>query len=223
MSAKHDREEMLKDLQIIKAAVSKDNNMLKYINLLDAIRGVALYSGILIFVFCVSLLKLMDHYGSYHSLPADIKFVFYIVLGVCVLVIGIVKLRTLLKFARKYHKDISLAKLIREIYTQSFLMITTSFVMALLVLLIYFATADLAYLIVPMIAIIVALLMTAFVAVLNLNEMLIYVEWLLVSGLFSLFIADRINSLVILMLTFGVGMIILYLIALSSSLTEKRE
>ncbi len=222
MAKSHNREKMLEDLHFIKEAARRNNNILRNINLLQVIRGVALYTGILIFTFSLGLLWAMNYYGSYPSLPSSLNGVVYLLLGLSLIVLGTIKLNMFLRFARSYQKDITLAKLMQEIYTQSVVMIMVPFLMALIVSVIYFSTAGLTQLIVPIITIFIALLLAAFVAILSLKYMLLYVEWLLLSGLFSLFIADKVHPLVILMLTFGVAMIILYLTAVYSSRAEKR-
>lgn len=223
MSDIKNRDEMLKDLQLIKEAARKNNNILKYISVSEGTKTVALFTGILINGLSLVLLWMIGSYGSYQSLPYVFKLLVY---GILVLgVIGLVALKAnvFLKLVRRYKKDMSFVMLMREIYTKTLLMIIIPFFLTMGVFCVYFAISGLSYLIVPVLAILVSLLMAGFIAVLNLKDYLVFFEWLLLSGLFSLFIAKNTHPLICLILTFGIGMFILYFSTLISLSREKRD
>ena len=223
MSEIKNRDQLLKDLQMIKEAASKNNNILKYIAVSEGIKNAALLSASIIIGISAILLWKINIYGSYNALPSSIKIGLYVVLVVSVIGIGWFKSNFFLKTARKHKKDINFINMIKEIYTKTLLIIVIPFFMAIAAFCVYFSISELSHLIVPVLAILVSLFMASVLAFLNLKDFLIYFEWLFISGLFTLFIADKMHPLYSLIVTFGIGMFMLYLSARMSILKEKRD
>lgn len=219
----NNKDQMLKDLQFIKEAVKKNNNIFKYISLSEGIKTIALFAGIIIISLSLIFLLLIRYYGGYQEIPYIVKSITYIILGASLVWLGWYKIKILLRIARKYRKDITFIKLLREVYTKSMLMIIIPFAITIGVVSIYLSIYNLYHLITPVLAILIALLMAAIIVVLNLKDFMVAFGWLLISGLFSLFIADKVHPLIILIITFGIAMIILYLSTLITILREKSD
>ncbi|MGD9677025.1 MAG: hypothetical protein AB7V16_01510 [Vulcanibacillus sp.] len=213
MSELNNKDEMLKDLQFIKEAVKKNNNLLKYISLSEGIKNVALFSGIFITVISLILLWMIGSYGSYQDLPTIVKLSIYLFLGVSFIGLILIKIKVFLKIVRRHRKDITFTMLMREVYTRTLLTIMIPFLITIVVFCVYFSINGLTFLIVPILAILLSLLMVSFMIVLNFQDLLLSFQWLLFSGLFSLFIAELLHPLVILIFTFGITMFILYVSA----------
>lgn len=223
MNDSSNKEQMLKDLRFIKEAVKKNNNILKYISVSEGIKAVALFSGIIIIGLSLIYLWIIDYYGSFNATPEKVKLTAYLLIGLSFVGLIWYKIKVFLKLGRRYKENMTLIMLIKEVYTRTLLMIMIPFLLTIVVFCIYLAIYDLANLIVPVLAILISLLMVAFIVVLNLKNFLLSFGWLLLSGLFSLFIADIVHPLILLILTFGISMIILYLTALISILREKSD
>lgn len=219
----NNKDQMLKDLQFIKEAVKKNNNIFKYISLSEGIKTIALFAGIIIISLSLIFLLLIRYYGGYQEIPYIVKTITYIILGASLVWLMWYKIKIFLEMAKRYRKDITLIKLLREVYTRSMLMVLIPFIITICVVIIYLSLFNLVYLITPVLAILIALLTAAIVVILNLKDFLLFFGWLLISGLFSLFIADKVHPLIILIITFGIAMIILYLSTLITISREKSD
>jgi hypothetical protein len=222
MSEIKNKDEMLRELQFIKEAVKKNSSILKYISLTEGTKTIALATGAAIVVICLTFLLVIEYYGSYQASPPVFKIIIYTVIALSIAGIGWLKSKLFLKLARRHKKDMNLIMLLREVYTRTLLMIMIPILMTIAVLCIYFAIHGLSYLIAPIITILLALLMISIIAVLNIKDFLLCFEWLLISGFISLFIADRVSPLIIVIFTFGIGMFVLYISASIAVSKEKR-
>ena len=209
----NNKDEMLRDLQFIKEAVKKNNNLLKYISISEGIKNVALFSGIIITVISLIFLWMIGSYGSYQDLPTTVKLSIYFILGLSFIGLVLIKIKVFLKIVRRHRKDMTFVMLMKEVYTRTLLTIMIPFLITIVIFCIYLPISGLTYLIVPILAILISLLMVSFMIVLNCQDFFLSFQWLLISGLFSLFIANIIHPLVILIFTFGIAMFVLYISA----------
>jgi len=223
MEQLNNKDELLKDLQLIKEAARKNNNIFKFITISEGIKNVALFSGIFIVTFSLVFLWLIDNYGSFQGMPDMVKLSVFVVPLLSVGGIIWFKIKVFLKLAKKYKNDMNLIMLIKEIYTGSFVIIMIQFMLAIGVFCVYLPVAGMSHLIVPVLSIIISLLMISVMTILNLKDFLFTIEWLLISGSISLFIANKISAPILMILTFGAGMLILYLSAQISISREKRD
>ena len=217
------RDELLKDLQFIKDAAVKNNNILKFISASEGIRYIALLFCLLITFFSLSVQWMLVSYGSFANIPDSIKIIFFILVGLSILCLVWLKINVFLKSARKYKNQISLIMLIKQIYTRTLVIIIIPFSIAIAAICIYFSVSDLSNLIIPVLSILISLLMVSIMAIMNLKDFLTAFDRLLISGSFSFFLADKIGAPILLILTFGVGMLILYISAQISLSREKRD
>ena len=82
MSDFKNKDELLKDLQLIKEAVKKNSSIFKYIPIAQSVKNVALFTGIAIIACSLLLLWINDYYGSYNEIPTVIKYAqFYSICG----------------------------------------------------------------------------------------------------------------------------------------------
>ncbi len=180
-------------------------------------------TGLFIILISTVLLWLEHYYGSNTLIPAAVKIGIYMIIGLCTVGLMINKVVSIIKVLRRYRQDMNVMVLFKELYTRKFWMLMAPHVMAIVVFIIYLSVSKLAFLIVPVLAVLVALLFINLQSIMNIKEPLLSGAWMLVSGLFSLFIAQRVNSLILLSLTFGVGMIVLYISVQISTSGEKRR
>ena len=223
MNITEGREELLKDLQLIKEAVKKNNSILKSVSLSEGLKSTGLMTGIFIIFISLVLLWLEHNYGSYALIPAAVKTGFYMFVGFCSVGLMINKVVSIVKVLRRYKQDMNVMALFEELYTHKFWMLMAPHVVAMVVFIIYLSVSDLAFLIVPVLAILVALIFINLQSIINIRETSLSGVWMLVSGLLSLFIAYRVNSLILLSLTFGGGMLVLYISVQISTSREKRR
>lgn len=90
------RDEMLKDLQFIKEAVKKNNNILRYISISSAVKFVALFTAIIIIGFSLIYLWIIDYYGGYNNTPNQLKLLAYFFIGTSLIVLSWYKIKSFL-------------------------------------------------------------------------------------------------------------------------------
>jgi len=219
----NNKEELLKDLQLIREAAIKNNNILKFISVSGGIKNVALYTGIVILVFGLALLWIDSRFGSYQQLPAGIRTLIQILMAVFAAILVWVKINALLRMARKLDKDMTVIKLMKEIYTKTMSIVTLPFIISTAALCVYFSISGMTQLIVPVLSIMVSLLLVSIMTFVYIREFLAAYIWLLLSGSISLFLADRVPMPLILVFTFGLCMFVIYITALRSISREKRD
>lgn len=217
------KDELLKDLRLIKEAARKNNNILKFIFVSEGIKNIALFLSLVIIAFSLLFLWLISNYGSIKDVPNMAKAAVYVMVGLTLGWLVWLKVNVFLKLAKKYKKEMNLAMLVKDIYTRTFVIITIQFSISIAVIWIFLSVSGIPHLIIPVLSIIISLLMVSLMTTLNLKDFLFTIEWLLISGSFSLFFAETASAPVLLILTFGIGMLILYLSALSSTSREKRD
>lgn len=223
MSEFNQRDELMKDLQLIKEAVRRNSGVLKIVSLSEGIKLTALLSGLFIFFFGFIILWMEHYYGSYGQIPGTLKLALYLCLGFISVGLVIAKVKGILRVLRKYSQDMNLIKLVQELYAHKILMMIGPYFLSITVLIVYFSVSGLTHLIVPFLAILSSLIFLTFQSFINIRGIMVSFLWLLFSGFVALFFAGSIHSILLLFLTFGVGMIILFGVVQISSTREKRD
>ncbi|NLG89166.1 MAG: hypothetical protein GX494_08150 [Clostridiaceae bacterium] len=214
-------EELIKDLQFIKEAVKKNNSVLKRVPISEGLKQTALITGILIILISAAIILLECYYGSYSAIPGTVKLILYIVIAISAAAAAIKKITDILKVVRKSEQDISIMKLFNELYIRRFWTVVYPFFITITAFIIYFSVSGLARLIIPFTAVMASLVLFNIQPILNVRETAVSCHWLLFSGILSLFAAEKWNPLVILILTFGIGMILIYVSVKASYPKEK--
>ncbi|HEY8499778.1 MAG TPA: hypothetical protein VIL89_04090 [Clostridia bacterium] len=214
-------EELIKDLQFIKEAVKKNNSILKRIPIYEGLKNTALITGILIILISAAVILLEYYYGSYSAIPGTVKLVLYIIIGLCTAGVATKKITDIMKVVRKSERDINIMKLFNELHIRRYWAVIYPFVISIAVFIIYFSVSGLTRLIIPFMAVMASLVLFNIQPILNVREIAVSFHWLLFSGLLSLFAAGKWNPLIILILTFGIGMILIYISIRVSCSKEK--
>ncbi len=200
--------EVISDLQLIKAAVSKSDSLIKFIDTRNSIKAVLLIAGLLIAVFSALFYYLIEIYGSFSAVPPGIRITLLVVIGLACCLLGYMKLGNFLKSARGISGDITLNKLFSEIYTPRLLALLLPFMLVVVMAVIFLCSEGQTLYITPALAILFGLLFISMSPLLYLKELYLLSMWLIATGLFTLFIATDIHPLVIPGLTFSAGFIL---------------
>ncbi len=198
----------LEDLAYIKSSLAKTSGVFRFFAFEKAMRIVVLLFGILTVFFASVFYYLIHHYSSYAAIPASYKVALYLLLATAIILVSLLKTRNFLSVFKEIKADIPLKQLLKEVYSRQVKVLLVAFFLALTVVIIFLATHGLAAYIVSFIAIFYALMYKSFLSAFGMEDAFILAEWLLVTGLISLFLLDKMHSLMILNLTFGLGMIL---------------
>ncbi len=205
----NDLKQLYEDVAYIKKAVSKKSNILNFMEISQALRFVALISGLLIIVTATILYFLIQQYGSFAMFPDRIRFFFYLYLVLAVAFIAVIKLRNFLNKAREINSRITLGELFEEVYTVRFIEIIIPFLVVLIAVPVYFNSMGLNQLILPFTALLFGLLCFAISGLLQLRIALFLAGWLVLCGLFFLFAGRGTDQLIQLIVSFGCGLLIM--------------
>ncbi|MCD5414822.1 MAG: hypothetical protein LR001_07470 [Clostridiales bacterium] len=209
MNNKNDEklQQVLEDIKLIKKAVEKNNSIMKLIPLGEVLNFVFLLGGIFVLAISTSVYCLIQHFGSYADIPFEFKALLYLLCLISILSVGSVKSIRVLKAVRNDGRSVTYLGLMKEIYSRQFTAILLPFFMVLVVVITFLATHGFSVYIVSFFAIWYALVYKTVIQLFGIEDVFIITEWLLLTGLVSLFMMDRVHPLIILNITFGVGCI----------------
>lgn len=217
-----DLKEVIADLTSIKEALSKSGSIFRFIDVGGVLRSILLISGLLIAAFSAAFYYLFEHYGSFAAAPSQIKIVIFVLLGLSLSLIGVLKIRNFLQSARKISVDMTLYRLLEEVYTPQFLALVLPHTIAMVLVIIFLSVRGLDLYIVPALSLLFGLLSISLSGVFFMKEVFILGIWLIATGLFTLFTAEVMHPLAALGITFSAGFILMALFLYYNLPGEKR-
>lgn len=210
MNNEGDIQKLVEDLQLVKSAVARSNSIFRFINVSQAMALVGLWGGIGIALLAGFSYFLTAYYGEFATAPLVLQVTFYIFLALFLAAVGIFKIRIVLKHARKTYQDITVLRLIDDVYTEQSIPLIVPFALAAAGLLAFLLSRGLTIYIVPVISMLLGLIFISFVSIFYFKEMLVAGNWLLITGLVTLFFVEDIPSSLAVIITFACGFVLLY-------------
>lgn len=220
---REDIDRVINDLEFVKKALAKNNSILKFIALSRIFRRVSLALGLFIIVGAGIFYLLVLRHGGCTSVPAATRTSLIVLTAVFVSVISIYKIWGVLAGARKVRSDYTLPRLIVEVYSPQTVLVLVPFMTAIAGTSVFLAVRGWGTYIVPALAILFGLLFNALVGVFHMKELIIGGDWLILTGLLTLFMAGRLHVLPALVLTFGCGMMALFLASLVLARSDREN
>ncbi len=221
MKKENEVKQVIEDLMYIKNAITKNSNIFKFISITEILKTFLLVTGIMIIAISGGIYYLIQHYGGFTQIPTEIKTVIYGILILATIMAGIFKSKKLLQAAKYVNQDITVGKLISEVYTTQSLLVIFPFLITIGLTTVFFVNFGHTNYIVPFLALFVGLLCNSMVNIFYLKELSILGGWLVLSSLISLLALITLHPLLIVIFTFGMGFIILYGAILVISASEK--
>lgn len=210
MQSESDIQKLIEDLQLVKSAVVRSNSIFRFINVSQAMALVGLWGGIGIAVLAGFSYFLTVYYGEFAAAPPVLQVIFYIVLALFWVAVGVFKIKLILKHARKTYQDITVLRLLSDVYTPQSVSLLVPFALAAVGLLAFLLSRDMTLYIVPVISMLLGLIYISFVNVFYFKEMLVAGNWLLITGLVTLFYAERLPPSLAVIITFACSFVLLY-------------
>ena len=222
--AKHeaDLKEIIDDLKRIKAAVSKSDSMMNFIDAGGAVRGILLAGGLLIALFSGVIYYLLEQHGSFAAIPANLRVLLFMLIGLAWAGIGYMKVRNIMVSARKISADITVSKLFGEIYTPRFLALFLPNGAVVILGMIFLSSRGHDLFIIPFLAVLFGLMTIGVSNFFFMQEVYLLGAWLIATGLLTLFMAEAIHPLAALVIIFGAGFVLTSLILYLGLTGEKR-
>ncbi|MDK2931095.1 MAG: hypothetical protein PWR07_1226 [Bacillota bacterium] len=216
-------ERIIEDLKFIKAAIAKSSGIIRWLPLSRVMRVVYLMMGLVITALCGALYLLIRRHGSFAESPAWVR-IMLLSLGVTAfLFIAVYKVVGIMASARKIRSDYTLFRLLEEVYSVQSILILVRFFVAGVGVVSFLATRGFSVYIVPALAILFGLMFNALVSVFSFKELVISGDWFLATGLLVLFLEERLDPLLGLILTFGLGFIAAFVAGVVMAGSEGHE
>ena len=210
MEQKKDVQQLIDDLLFVKKAISKNSNILKFIDVGGVLSRVVFASGLVTIFLAGAAYLLIISYGSFQEIPRALRGSLFLAVAALVAVTGIMKFRAVAARAKEGHADINAQRLIQEIYTPQALHILIPYVTAITLVTVFLVANGHTLYLVPALSILTGLLCLAYVNVFHMKELLVTGDWMLATGLLALFFAQTVHPLLALIVTFGLGFCSIY-------------
>lgn len=204
----HELSEVIADLKLIKEAVTKSDNIFRFIDTRRAMRGVMLIAGLMVVIFATLFYYFINSYGSFLAIPQNIRVILFVLVGICWISLGFIKAGGFIKSGRAVSKDMNLYKLFDEIYTSRMLTLMMPYLLVIILTTVFlFTRAQFVY-ITPALAVLFGLLFIAMSPIIYFKELYLLSAWLISAGMLTLFLANTIHPMAVLGFTFGAGFIL---------------
>jgi len=210
MYSEDDMQKLAEDLRLVKSAVVKSNSIFRFINISQAMALVGLWGGIGIAALAGFVYFLSTRFGSFAAAPPVFRLTFYLSLVLFLAAVGTLKTKLILKHVRKTYHDFTILRLISDVYTEQSIPLIVSFALTGFGLLAFLFSRGLVLYIVPAISILLGLTFISFLNVFYLKEMLVAGNWMIITGLITLFYAEDIPLPLAVIVTFACGFVLLY-------------
>lgn len=205
-----DVQQLIDDLKFVKKAITKNSNILKLINLGGLLSRMIFAAGIVTIILSGAAYVLIRKYGSFTGVPTSLRIILLVMVAVLVIGTGISKLYSIIRYAKGSNNNLTVQKLIGEIYTPRALHILIPFITVLILVTVFLVVNQHTLYLVPVLAILMGLLSLAYVNIFYMKELIFTGDWLLATGLLTLFLTDVLHPLLALIITFGLGFCTIY-------------
>lgn len=202
------REEMLRDLEIIRQAVSRSQNVLRRIPMVSGMRPVMLLTGLILLIYCGGRVLLDTQYGA--QAPGYLTVGLNALLAVgCVAAIYL-KLSGMLRLARQDDASMDMSGLVRALYNRSFSLLAATAGFLAVGLPVWLSWIGQGRLILPVLGMVMGIMMMGIIAIFDMREMIVGAVWLIGCGYVLLWFMGSLNLWLALMLEFSVPMLLMW-------------
>jgi hypothetical protein len=182
-------DKMMADIASIKAVIDKNQGLFRDMLLPQHFRVFSLYVGIALTVFSVVFYVLQIHYHTWGAVPQPIKTIFYSALAVCWALAGFLKWSLWGRGMSKINSSYSVSRAMEQFFSFRLVHIYLPLVAIGFILGFYFFHNNMAYYIIPVIAIPCGLMYNLFGTVVGSRQWLVGGYWFLISGVCLLLIS----------------------------------
>jgi hypothetical protein len=204
-------EKLIDDLGVIRTAIEKSSGIFRFLRLSRAMGLVGLWSGLGIVVLSLAMYAIDIRYGGLVTAPALVRGLLYGLVGLFVLAVGIGKIMLVMAQAKKSYRDITVLRLINEVYTPQTLPILIPSAVALGGVFLFLVSRGLGVYVAPVMSILFGLVFLAFHNIFYLRSMLYSAAWMICAGVVLLFLAESAHVALGVAVTFGLGFMALYM------------
>lgn len=205
-----DYEKLAEELAVMRRAIEKSGSIFRFLRLSHAMGVVGLWGGIGLLVFTGVWYQIDVRYGGLAAAPFSARLLL-IGLGALLLVLtALGKVALIILQVQKTHRGFTLIRLVSEVYTPKTVPLLVPCAAAGLGAVVFLLTRGLSLYVAPVMSILLGLVFLVFLNVFYLKGMLYAGSWLILAGIIVLFGAEAIHPALAVAVTFGMGMMGLY-------------
>ncbi len=215
-------EKLLEDISSIKSVINKNKPLLQQILNPAHFRLFTLLAAISIIGFASLIYFLMQHYGSFSSIPRTTRYIIFGAMAADWVFMQILKRRTFLNTGKRIDPTFTIGRLLKEFFTYRIAHVYVPVMVLIIFLIIYFIYENIPYYIVPAVSIGVGFLYNFIGSFTEIRQYLILGYWFLITGV-GVIIFNSIPAPISLSITLGCGLLIFSALGCLSARADKEE
>jgi hypothetical protein len=179
-------------------------------------------AGISVIGFALLIFFLMQHYGSFSSIPRTARYIIFAAMAADWILLQFMKRRTFLTSGKRIDPTFTIGRLLKEFFTYRIAHVYVPMMVLIIFLSIYFIYENVPYYIVPAGSIGIGLLYNFIGSFIEIRQYLILGYWFLITGV-AFIIFNNIPAPISLSITFGCGLLIFSALGRFSVRADKEE
>lgn len=215
-------DKLLEDISSIKNVITKNKPLLQQVLNPAHFRLFTLLAAISVIGFSMLIFFLMQHYGSFSSIPRTTRYVIFAAMAADFVFMQILKRRTFLKTGKRIDPTFTIGRLLKEFFTDRIAHVYVPMMVLIIYLTIYFINKNVPYYIVPAGSIGIGLLYNFIGSLTEIRQYLIVGYWFLITGM-GVLIFNSIPVPISISITFGCGLLIFSTLGCLSARADKEE
>jgi hypothetical protein len=215
-------EKLLEDISSIKSVINKNKPLLQQILNPAHFRLFTLLAAISIIGFASLIFLLMQHYGSFSSIPRTTRYIIFAAMAADWVFMQILKRRTFLNTGKRIDPTFTIGRLLKEFFTYRIAHVYVPVMLLIIFLIVYFIYENIPYYIVPAVSIGVGFLYNFIGSFTEIRQYLILGYWFLITGV-GVIIFNSIPAPISLSITLGCGLLIFSALGCLSARADKEE
>jgi len=215
-------DKLLEDISSIKNVINRNKPLLQQVLNPAHFRLFTLLAAISVIGFAMLFFFLMQHYGSFSSIPRLTRYVIFAAMTADFFFMQILKRRTFLKTGKRIDPTFTFGRLLKEFFTDRIAHVYVPIMGLIIYLSIYFINKNIPYYIVPAGSIGIGLLYNFIGSLTDIRQYLIVGYWFLITGT-GVLIFNNIAVPISISITFGCGLLIFSALGCLSVRANKEE
>jgi hypothetical protein len=199
-------EQLLEDIQTIKATVQKNRPILQQVLGFRPFRWIMLLLGLSVIIFSMLILWITLHFDGFSRAPTALRWGLYLALVADAFFLQLLKQRTYLGAVKHINKNLTLGWWLKELFSHRIMHVFIPIWIMVIVLAVVFIINGAAYYIIPMLSITLGLFYNI-LPLIGLKHSLICGYWFWASGM-AVIVIPGIPGAIALSLTVGCGCLI---------------
>lgn len=212
---------LLEDISAIKNVINKNKPLLRQVLNPAHFRLFTLLAAISVIGFAMLIFSLIQYYGAFSTIPRTTRYFIFAAMAADFILMQILKRRTFLKTGRRIDPTFTIARLLKEFFSDRIAHVYVPIMVLIIFLSIYLIDKGIPNYIVPAGAIGIGLLYNFIGSLTDIRPYLMVGYWFLITGM-GVLIFNNIPVPISISVTFGCGLLIFSALGCLSARTHQK-